>query len=745
VRVASSGILAFVCGLLAALPFAHAASEEQTVLDSQHRPLSIEDCIQMVHIQQPYDPSDPSAVFSQDGRQFVTMTWQGNLRTNRNKYHVLLFNAEHLRKPPVKLLSIEWTYSSTDQHARPLSQFAFLSNNRLAALATFHGEAPQVVSIDLRTRAVKPLTRHPGGVLAFATAQNGGTIIYAAKAPMDETKKASLFRDGFSLEDESAIAAKTNLLQLAQVNWFASSLEYFLIEKSGGTPHKIGIGLTIKPGESPHIWLAPDGRYAAVKYVPSVGSAETLGLVDMATGRIERLLRKDAPVPGQVLWARNSRSLVVLDTSSSEATVLSDIDLDTRHVTSIGVGHGLEAWVLLGWNREGDEAILRRGMFAIRGDPERTLAAVRRTKDGWESPRKIAVAESQFGLNPRFYSGTNGSLIVGVKDDLSDPPELAAYDFRSKRTVLLTNLNPQLRRVRYGEISLLNWSAPNGDKSFGYLIKPVGYTPANKYPLIIQLKDETYDPGDRSFIIDGQEQSSGAAIQVWANAGFMVLLTPEPLLAEGTSKEQEDGRISQHIEDGVGLLDSQGLIDREKIAITGWSRAGWYSEYVVTHAKTHFAAATNIDNVEYNLERYSLTYPTGFDFIARQLGGVRPWGDTGARWRETAIDFKYDKAQTPRLIEAHGYDKAPAYGEIYAALKTAGIPVEFYLYPDAPHSLRSPLHRLHSLETHTDWFRFWLQDYEDPAPEKRPQYVRWRKMRENWAAAATAAKSGNIN
>ncbi|HEX7115087.1 MAG TPA: hypothetical protein VF193_08130 [Steroidobacter sp.] len=29
-----------------------------------------------------------------------------------------------------------------------------------------------------------------------------------------------------------------------------------------------------------------------------------------------------------------------------------------------------------------------------------------------------------------------------------------------------------------------------------------------------------------------------------------------------------------------------------------------------------------------------------------------------------------------------------------------------------------------------DWFRFWLQDIEDPNPAKAEQYERWRKLRE---------------
>jgi hypothetical protein len=41
-----------------------------------------------------------------------------------------------------------------------------------------------------------------------------------------------------------------------------------------------------------------------------------------------------------------------------------------------------------------------------------------------------------------------------------------------------------------------------------------------------------------------------------------------------------------------------------------------------------------------------------------------------------------------------------------------------------------------------DWFRFWLQDYEDPAPVKNEQYARWREPRKqrDLASAESEAK-----
>jgi hypothetical protein len=41
-----------------------------------------------------------------------------------------------------------------------------------------------------------------------------------------------------------------------------------------------------------------------------------------------------------------------------------------------------------------------------------------------------------------------------------------------------------------------------------------------------------------------------------------------------------------------------------------------------------------------------------------------------------------------------------------------------------------PSDRLVAMEGVVDWFSFWLQDYEDPAPAKAEQYIRWRELRQ---------------
>jgi dipeptidyl aminopeptidase/acylaminoacyl peptidase len=251
-------------------------------------------------------------------------------------------------------------------------------------------------------------------------------------------------------------------------------------------------------------------------------------------------------------------------------------------------------------------------------------------------------------------------------------------------------------------------------------------------------------------VLDGQVgsgQYNGAAAQVWANSGFMTLLTPFPFTGRHPRQlTPEEGRhMVAHIERAVDLLDSQGLIDRTKMAIAGWSWAGVQTDYVLTHSNIRFAAAATTDNYEFNLIQFTMLFGSSaqWDVFRRAWQDQFPWGESAERWRNQSIEFKLDRAKSPWLIEVHGNENVSLYAETYAALKTLKTPVEFYIYPDAPHSVKSPAHRLRSLSTHTDWFRFWLQGYEDSDPAKQGQYVRWRDMREKWKEAKITESTGD--
>ena len=67
---------------------------------------------------------------------------------------------------------------------------------------------------------------------------------------------------------------------------------------------------------------------------------------------------------------------------------------------------------------------------------------------------------------------------------------------------------------------------------------------------------------------------------------------------------------------------------------------------------------------------------------------------------------------------------------------------DLYVFPNEPHQKFQPRHKLAVYERNVDWFRFWLQGYEDLDPAKAAQYARWRLMRSNLHEGTQAAGGG---
>ena len=55
--------------------------------------------------------------------------------------------------------------------------------------------------------------------------------------------------------------------------------------------------------------------------------------------------------------------------------------------------------------------------------------------------------------------------------------------------------------------------------------------------------------------------------------------------------------------------------------------------------------------------------------------------------------------------------------------------------------LVKPWERLTSQQGVVDWWRFWLQGYEDPDPAKADQYARWHTLRAQRDSSALSSSS----
>jgi dipeptidyl aminopeptidase/acylaminoacyl peptidase len=192
---------------------------------------------------------------------------------------------------------------------------------------------------------------------------------------------------------------------------------------------------------------------------------------------------------------------------------------------------------------------------------------------------------------------------------------------------------------------------------------------------------------------------------------------------------EEAPAMVRAFESAIDALDAQGLIDPDEVGIIGFSRTCYYIESALIHAPRRYAAAVIADGVDESYLQYLLFGEGRASREEEVIYGTQPFGPGLQKWVETAPGFNLHRLQTPLLIQAIAPPAILEEWEIYASLRLQKKPVEMIYFPRGQHILQKPLERLASQQGDVDWFRFWLQGYEDRNPAKLEQYRRWRELR----------------
>jgi dienelactone hydrolase len=352
---------------------------------------------------------------------------------------------------------------------------------------------------------------------------------------------------------------------------------------------------------------------------------------------------------------------------------------------------------------------------------ERAIQSYAWTKGHWAL---LATRNHELPPSSNRVTVPNGKISVGVHQNLNDPPTLEAMDNTSKATAIW-NPNPQLCGMEWGKASLFDWTDRDGHRWTGGLIYPIHYVAGKRYPLVIQMY--SFNPDE--FMTDGMAPTAMPARTI-ADAGMFYLQADKS--PGHTWNEQEAETNLEGTLAAIDTLNAAGLIDPEKVGLIGFSFTAWYVENELVKAPKRFAAATIAEGPNYSYTQYFL-WCFENPQLRRQadwINGGPPFGPNLQRWVMNAPSFHLDQVRTPVRIEAMGPDSLMNEWELYASLYLQNKPVDLIYYPTGQHQLQKPLARLASAQGNVDWFRFWLQAYENPDPAKRQQYLRWARMKE---------------
>jgi dipeptidyl aminopeptidase/acylaminoacyl peptidase len=730
----------------------------------EKRPLTAKDEIELAHFGDPYSGHPEAVFFSPDRRYFVVMTERGELSRNRVESTLRVYTSEavraHLRDKgngPITWVLTWSTYREGPivtriRWLRDSHSFAFL-------LKTASGRN-QLMVADVDRKSVVPLTLAIQHVTAFDIRDRRHFVytVWSKEGPTDEGAPA-VIGTGRPLDEllfprDSALPPQ---MYLRSELWAVVDGKRFEIHDSSSRK----VVQLYFPGQQA-LALSPDGRLLL--------TARPVEVIPETWGH-----SYPPPEPSSIYRIRAGRQDLSSVSGFGYVNEYVLIDLVRGSVGSVtnaptGEAAGWYGFAGAAWSEDGQRVALTNTFVetngnAFAGQPNIPCVAVLDLRDR----RGVCLDREQRANNERYiaegveflpgstprlriklYRDTTltldtyveenaGSwtlqreqtgqsrmtLNVTVQQRFDSPPLLVATDETRGVSRVIWNPNPQLHEIKLSDVDGFRWKDRTGRDWVGALYKPTDYQPGHAYPLVIQTHGFHEDQFEPSGVFP-----TGFAAQQLASAGFVVLQMRD---CAGRVTPEEGSCNVDGYESAVETLTEMGLVDPDKIGITGFSRTCFYVMEALTSGRIHFKAASITDGVNVGYLQYLTQVDRFSNAIAREgnaMIGASPFGTGLQEWIEKSPEFNMDKVQAPLQIVATRGAGLLFMWEPYAALRYLNKPVDLVVLNSAEHVLTNPKARLISQGGAVDWFRFWIKNEEDQDPTKAAQYGRWRSLRQ---------------
>ena len=301
------------------------------------------------------------------------------------------------------------------------------------------------------------------------------------------------------------------------------------------------------------------------------------------------------------------------------------------------------------------------------------------------------------------YSVSNNGTLVYTQTRPEYPADLVVIS-NKKIPKRITNLNADVLDHRELGTTEEVWykSSYDGRDIQGWIVKPPFYDASKTYPLLVENHGgPILNYGDRFT----------AEIQLYAADGYIVFY-PNP---RGSTSYGEafgnllynnyPGQDYNDVMDGVDYLVDKGLVDNNRLFVTGGSAGGIMTAWII--GKNNRFKAAVVAKPVMNWISKTLVADNYFGYANSRYPG-QPWENFETYWKFSPISL-VGNVETPTMVMVGLNDLRTPPSEakqLYHALKLRKIETVLVEIPDASHGIARKPSNLISKVAHTlAWFK----------------------------------------
>ncbi|MCL2498449.1 MAG: S9 family peptidase, partial [Symbiobacteriaceae bacterium] len=280
------------------------------------------------------------------------------------------------------------------------------------------------------------------------------------------------------------------------------------------------------------------------------------------------------------------------------------------------------------------------------------------------------------------------------------------YDGENQSSNRLTQLNQELLQgIALSDPEPFEATSFDGAKVHGWLMKPINFNPAQKYPMVLQIHGGPYGVYGYSLALEFQLMASQGMAVIYGN----------PRGSAGYGEQHSLGVVGDwgggDYQDLMALVDhtlaNNPWIDPARLGVTGTSYGGFMTNWMIGHTE-RFAAAVTINSISNMYTKYGVS-DIGWTGNRAGYGGRDLWDSEDYIMEHSPIRYA-PKVKTPTLIihceDDHRCPMEQA-EQWFVALKRLGVTTEFVRFAGESHTFSNigkPQNRLDRLRQIMRWF-----------------------------------------